>query len=486
MGKYDVIRQGSINLVHPDPWGTALEVFDNEMERHDKRQVRAEAQERYDEEQFKEQERYDEAQSIAAQDRLTEESRYDEQQDIAAQDRATEQSRYSDQQDAESNRIKRDNWDFMYEEAENDAQRYAIYKDGLTHAVPGLTPGVLNTRKNAMMEEERLELMLDKYNQGSPDYKNQHGPALISALIKNNKPVLYDTINKDYKEIESEVQNAELIGLISTAYPDVITEKTKSWITQAGVLSDKQLDMVKSMIEANLESKQYSVERKADLINSIMTMSPPDDTASRKVIDTHHNLQALAATMLKELEGRGKKGELEPEPYPTYEDYETRIPEDSSYNQLRSEKRKQRIFNDAVRANPEEWERMSKEERKEAGDKILKTIEEREYTARPKEEGISPTTGVRYDVDFVERYSMEGITEKMITEKVNSLMKKIPKKQRTDITKSRMREQAIKLLKDERTNQYVKQLKALKSEEKRLAREKRGISLSKETGRRWQ
>ena len=465
MGKYDVITQGSINLIHPDPWGKALETFkgiyDSETERHDRREVRAEAQERYDEEQ-----------SIAAQDRLEEQKRYDEQQSIEAQDRFTEASRYSDQQDAESNRIKRDNWDFMYEEAENDAQRHAIYKDGLTHAVPGLTPGGLQTRKNAMLEEEQLELMLDKYNQGSPDYKNQHGPALISALIKNNKPVIANTIAKDYQEIKSEVQNAELIGLISTAYPDVITEKTKSWITQAGVLSDKQLDMVKSMIEANLETRKYSDERKADLINSIMTMSPPDDTASQKVIDTYHNLQALAATMLFELEGRGGKVELEPEPYPTYEDYETRIPEDSAYDQLEDEERKRRIFNQITEANAEEWGKMSGPEKQKAGDKIVETLSTTEYKARPKREGISPTTGVRYDVEFVERHSMKGITEKMITEKVNSLMKMIPDEQHTDIMKSRMRKQAIKLLKDERTNQYVKQLKSLKSEERELEKER--------------
>lgn len=458
MGKYDVITQGSINLIHPDPWGKALETFkgiyDSETERHDRREVRAEAQERYDEEQ-----------SIAAQDRLEEQKRYDEQQSIEAQDRFTEASRYSDQQDAESNRIKRDNWDFMYEEAENDAQRHAIYKDGLTHAVPGLTPGGLNTRKNAMMEEEQLELMLDKYNQGSPDYKNQHGPALISALIKNNKPVLYDTISKDYKEIESEVQNAELIGLISTAYPDVITEKTKSWITQAGVLSDKQLDMVKSMIEANLETRKYSDERKADLINSIMTMSPPDDTASQKVIDTYHNLQALAATMHFELEGRGGKVELEPEPYPTYEDYETWIPEDSSYNQLRSEERKKRIFNQITKANAEEWGKMSGPEKQKAGDKILETLSTTEYQPAPT---VTSPSGI--EISDPAYRGVESLTEKDIELKIKTIMNR--KGITTAKRKKMLSEKQIEKIRKDAVNELLfEKRRESKKKSKQIARE---------------
>jgi hypothetical protein len=76
MGKYNVISEGSVNLVYPDKWATAMEVYNDEMERFDKRQVRAEAQERYDEEQFKEQERYDEQQEISAADRIEEQKRY--------------------------------------------------------------------------------------------------------------------------------------------------------------------------------------------------------------------------------------------------------------------------------------------------------------------------------------------------------------------------------------------------------------------------
>ena len=72
---------------------------------------------------------------------------------------------------------------------------------------------------------------------------------------------------------------------------------------------------------------------------------------------------------------------------------------------------------------------------------------------------------------------MEGITEKMITSKVNSLMVKIPKSQRKDErVKSQIKEKAIELLKDERTNKYRRELRALQKEEEGIEwrrREKR-------------
>ena len=174
--------------------------------------------------------------------------------------------------------------------------------------------------------------------------------------------------------------------------------------------------------------------------------------------------------------GRVEEEDVKAMEYPTLEEYDPRMTGVKGSFDLASDDRKGKIFNDAVSETIgiEEWNKLSPEEQRKTADKIIDDINKTAYEVIPSKATISPATGVEYTAPFIERESMEGITEKMITSKVNSLMAKIPKSQRKDErVKSQIKEKAIELLKDERTNKYRRELSSLQKEEEGIEWQRR-------------
>ena len=106
MGRFDKIQET------PDFWTSALNSFGENYDRL----IQAEEMNKQDE-------RYNQQQSIANRERIKEEQRYNEQT-------FTERKRYNEQQKLAKQEKDREEWQYMFEQAK-PTQKSLIYKNGL-------------------------------------------------------------------------------------------------------------------------------------------------------------------------------------------------------------------------------------------------------------------------------------------------------------------------------------------------------------------
>ena len=276
-------------------------------------------------------------------------------------------------------------------------------------------------------------------------------------------------------EADEKVGMKQALELAFTGMPKDVRESMES-IINTDYINEKTIDVIEAKLKQSTEYASDVYQGKVDLLKNVRTsISNFDEMTPQSV---RNRFQLIDLQLSADLAaGRVEEEDVKAMEYPTLEEYDERIAGKKGSFDLATDVRKGKIFNEAVSETIgiEEWKKLSPEEQRKTADKIIADINKTSYEVLPEkvvQAGFGPVTGVEYDVPFIERASMEGITEKMITSKVNSLMKKIPEGQRTDKMKSKVKERAIELLKDERTKQYKQKLKKLSKEEKRLKRER--------------
>ena len=322
---------------------------------------------------------------------------------------------------------------------------------------------------------ESYESLRSSFLSGDADTRSLIGGRLREKALAANAPAAEIKLWDEWgAEADEKVGMKQALELAFTGMPKDVRESMES-IINTDYINEKTIDVIEAKLKQSTEYASDVYQGKVDLLKNVRTaISNFDEMTPQSV---RNRFQLIDLQLTSDLAaGRVEEEDVKAMEYPTLEEYDPRMTGVKGSFDLASDDRKGKIFNDAVSETIgiEEWNKLSPEEQRKTADKIIDDINKTAYEVIPSKATISPTTGVEYTAPFIERESMEGITEKMITSKVNSLMAKIPKSQRKDErVKSQIKEKAIELLKDERTNKYRRELSSLQKEEEGIEWQRR-------------
>ena len=282
MARYDAIRgAGNVTVqAPPDFWTSMKQSFDDDYDRLVAAQDKKKAEERYNSETAKEESRYNETTS-------------------------TERRRYLEQQEQIKKSKDREDWQYMYEGVKTDAQRAIIYENGLKNEVSGLTPAGFTAITESAATEKSLNQDSQNYYAGNDEYKSLNGAKLEANLIKNNKHTQAALVTKSLKEARKNVENKEVIEMISAQYGDVFSPQLKTFFETTGDVSDAQLNMGVEMMKTSQAYKLKSMQEKFDLAKSLMDMQTKGEFPSEGQINTVARANMMGYNLYEELTSVG-------------------------------------------------------------------------------------------------------------------------------------------------------------------------------------
>ena len=446
MARYDAIRgAGNVTVqAPPDFWTSAKQSFDDDYDRLVAAQDKKKAEERYNSETAKEESRYNETTS-------------------------TERRRYLEQQEQIKKSKDREDWQYMYEGVKTDAQRAIIYENGLKNEVSGLTPSGFTAITESAATEKSLNQDSQNYYAGNDEYKSLNGAKLEANLIKNNKHTQAALVTKSLKEARKNVENKEVIEMISAQYGDVFSPQLKTFFETTGDVSDAQLNMGVEMMKTSQAYKLKSMQEKFDLAKSLMDMQTKGEFPTQGQINTVARANMMGYNLYEELTSVGgdeDEDDLSALPKPSLENLDEILTgRGNSYDAL-NQKRKLAIFNNVVEKHAANWGEMDREEKIAAGKKIEDEINKSKYDIEQPE--TASFGGVR--IIDPEYPGTESITNEMIESKVEEIMQKkgfTTEKKKSYISKSQMKEfrkQALSTLKKEMIKESKSKLSKVKVE----------------------
>ena len=345
MAKYDAI-QGAGNVrvqAPPDFWTSAKQSFDDDYDRLTLAQQRKKEEERYNSETAKEESRYNETTS-------------------------TERSRYLEQQKQIEDETNRKDWQYMYEGVKTDAQRAIIYKNGLNNEVSGLTAAGLTAIEKAGSTETSLNISTSDFYAGDDLYRHENGAEIVANLIKNNKPTQAAHIERSMKESRKNVENKEVIEMISAQYGDVFSPQLETFFSTTGDVSDAQLNMGVEMMKQSKSLEQKSMTEKFGLAESLIGMQTKGEFPSQGQINTVAKANAMGYLLMQELTAKGGVPPVTTKqlPFPTLGSIdETTTGLKNTFDDM-DEKRKivefERVLNETVPGGKEAWGKMDDSE----------------------------------------------------------------------------------------------------------------------------
>ena len=411
MARYDAI-QGAGNVTvnaPPDFWTSAKQSFDDDYDRLVAVQDKKKAEERYNSETAKEESRYNETTS-------------------------TERSRYLEQQEQIEDETNREDWQYMYERMKTDAQRVTIYENGLNNGVSGLTPAGLDAIKSSAKTETSLNTSSQNYYAGDDEYKSKFGAKLEADLINNNKHKQAALVRQSLKESRKNVENKEVIEMISAQYGDVFSPQLETFFSTTGDVSDAQLNMGVEMMKTSQAYKLKSMQEKYDLANSLIGMQTKGEFPTQGQNNTVSKANTMGYLLMQELTAKDGVPPVTTKqlPYPTLGSIdETTTGLKNTFDDM-DEKRKsvefERVLKESVPGGKEAWGNMDDSERSAKGIEIIDIINKKEYEAATKASGFG---GIKYaDPEYVGeevKFSEEDISKKM--ESIFS-KKRVPESQR--------------------------------------------------------
>ena len=401
MGRFDKIQET------PDFWTSALNSFGENYDRL----IQAEEMNKQDE-------RYNQQQSIANRERIKEEQRYNEQT-------FTERKRYNEQQKLAKQEKDREEWQYMLEGAKNDKQRALIYKNGLNNNISGLTAAGLTALNDSALIELNINEDISNFYTQDDKYKHENGSRIVSNLIKNNKLTQAAQIEKEMKEARGNVENKEVIQMISEQYGDVFSPQLKTFFEQQGDISDSQLNMGIEMMKTSQSYKLKSMQEKYDLAQSLIGMTTKGEFPTEQQSQTVGRANFVGYQLMKEISPMLNLGELGGEETPEsppleLSNFDKRITgKDDSFDS-RTEEDKRKIFNAVASKYKDEYE----SDAINIGKKIIDEINKTKYRTPSKASGFG-------GVEYRDPEEVVNVTQSMIDEEVKSLKKskRIPKGQ---------------------------------------------------------
>ena len=446
MGKYDAIRgAGNVTVnAPPDFWTSAKQSFDDDYDRLTLAQQRKKEEERYNSETAKEESRYNETTS-------------------------TERSRYLEQQKQIEDETNRKDWQYMYEGVKTDAQRAIIYKNGLNNEVSGLTAAGLTAIEKAGSTETSLNKSTSDFYAGDDLYRHENGAEIVANLIKNNKPTQAAHIERSMKESRKNVENKEVINMISAQYGDVFSPQLETFFSTTGDVSDAQLNMGVEMMKQSKSLEQKSMTEKFGLAESLIGMQTKGEFPSQGQINTVAKANAMGYLLMQELTAKGGVPPVTTKqlPFPTLGSIdETTTGLKNTFDDM-DEKRKsvefERVLKESVPGGKEAWGNMDDSERSAKGIEIINIINKKEYEAATKAAGFG---GIEYeDPEYVGKeieFPEEDISKKM--ESIFS-KKRVPESQRKKKNViNQIRTEALEELQREREKESRKRASKISKE----------------------
>jgi hypothetical protein len=447
MGKYDAIRgAGNVTVqAPPDFWTAAKQSFDDDYDRLVEAQERKKEEERYNSETAKEVQRYNEQTS-------------------------TERRRYLEQQEQIKKAQDRQDWQYMYEGAKTDSQRAIIYANGLKNNVSGLTAAGLDAINEASSTETSLNIASQNYYAGDDLYRHENGAKLISDLIRNNKHSEAALIEQNMKESRKNVENKETFDMVVSQYPSVFTDDLKGLFKNVGDMSDTQLNMASTILDNNLKKSLADDKQKRDLYESLIKIGAdaefPNEISRNAAQLGFLGLQSLDAGDTVTTETKDINLSLE-----DFDQYLTG--KDKSYDENVSEERKEKIFNNVVKAYQKEWDAADEAGRRVIGQKIIDEINKTSY-----DPDIKVATFSGGEISDPEYEGVESLTEKVINDKIQEIYKR-----KGFNTKKKLSMMSASMKKDSRT-QAINELLSEKRHESKRKSKKIAREINKEMAER--
>jgi len=447
MGKYDAIRgAGNVTVqAPPDFWTSAKQSFDDDYDRLVAAQDKKKAEERYNSETAREVQRYNEETS-------------------------TERNRYLEQQKQIKQQQDREDWQYMYEGAKTDSQRAIIYKNGLNNKVSGLTAAGLDAINESSTTETSLNTASQNYYAGDDLYRHENGAKLIADLIRNNKHSEAALIEQNMKESRKNVENKETFDMVVSQYPSVFSDDLKGLFTSVGDMSDTQLNMASTILDNNLKKSLADSKQKRDFYESLIKIGAdaefPNEISRNAAQLGFLGIQNLDAGDTVTTETKDINLSLE-----YFDQYLTG--KDKSYDENVSEERKEKIFNNVVKAYQKEWDAADEAGRRVIGQKIIDEINKTSYDPAPK---IATFGGG--EIQTPEYEGVESLTEKVINDKIQEIYKR-----KGFNTKKKLSMMSASMKKDSRT-QAINELLSEKRYESKRKSKKIAREINKEMAER--
>ena len=424
MGRFDKIQET------PDFWTSALNSFGENYDRL----IQAEEMNKQDE-------RYNQQQSIANRERIKEEQRYNEQT-------FTERKRYNEQQKLAKQEKDREEWQYMFEQAK-PTQKSLIYKNGLNNNISGLTGAGLEALQNSEAVNATLNTQMQDFYTGDAEYKHRVGAALASNLIANKQNDEAARVTSELKETRSQIENKEVFDILSGQFANLIEPGVKGLLSNMGDLSDRQLEAV-----------MVTITQKSDDIDSQRKLAQKLIEIGSDELQTPATQRAftMGTLLLEKISGKGIEDE---------ETKETKslslkgFDEDlvGSFDEL-PEERKQKIFNAVASKYKDEYE----SDPIIIGKKIIDEINKTNYDLTPQVAGFSASiTDPEYEgIESLKEEEINNRIQKLYNKKGFTTEARLAMMREKD--KKEIRETAINQLLSERRRESIKKSKKVSRE----------------------
>jgi len=355
---------------------------------------------------------------------------------------------------------KRDDWNIMYEGVTDPADKETIIKAGIDDNVRNVDLSLLEVATNARIRSDNIKTNLTNYYNSDDMEKLNLAPKLISTLTQSGTPVHLEIaakIEKNTKDLQNRADNKEIVNMMVSSYPNVFKDQLKTHLESGSSFSDKQLDMVQSMLEQNMKTANLSFKQKSELASKLMLIQTKGDMPTQEQRNAVERAHALGFRLNQELGiFPGTRPPDEKIDFPTLKSIDDDATgEDNSFDSLSEDDKKIKFAGAVEKIIPggkEAFNNMSMEEQNEQGQKIIEEINKTTYIPKAKKAGFK-------GFEYSDPEPAKTITEDMIQEKIKEVMERgrVPEKQQSDKRiLSQARKTAIRDLKRELQKQSRK------------------------------
>ena len=376
---------------------------------------------------------------------------------IQSEQSAEQKRQFDETMDFNKDKAEKSDWNLMIEQAETPAQKKMIANAGV---MAGHLPAAsLDVYNDAAIRDEAQKDLLKSYYAADDASKVELWPKLRDNLIETNSPRLAK-LEEDFNIRKSNVENKEMIDMMTSQYGDVFSPQLKSLFESKGALTDSQLNMATKMVETSFAKRKESTKQRYDLAKSLIGMQTKGDMPSQEQINTVTKANMLGYKLLESLNAEGydptKDDDTQTLPYPELGLFDFEDPKQGvdrltgTFDNL-SEEEKSRQFAsamDELGITQESWGDLKDSERANKGQEIIDYKNKKDYSRVVEPAKAAGFAGVQYEDP---RGSIE-ITDEMIDAKLPEAMKKlrVPKgQQKNPNIISQARKEAEKMVRKE-------------------------------------
>tara|TARA_R100000951_G_scaffold101186_1_gene92305 strand:- start:2456 stop:3832 length:1377 start_codon:yes stop_codon:yes gene_type:complete len=323
---------------------------------------------------------------------------------------------------------KRDDWNIMYEGVTDPADKETIIKAGIDDNVRNVDLSLLEVATNARIRSDNIKTNLTNYYNSDDMEKLNLSPKLISTLTQSGTPVHLEIaakIEKNTKDLQNRADNKEIVNMMVSSYPNVFKDQLKTHLESSSSFSDKNIDMVQSMLEQNMKAANLSSKQKSELASKLMLIQTKGDMPTQEQRNAVERAHALGFRLNQELGiFPGTRPPDEKIDFPTLKSIDDNTTGKKGTFDAMSDERKssefKRTLEKVIPGGQKTWEKMESNEQREKGQEIINIINEKSYTQPPK---VSMFGGSG-DITDPDYKGEESITDEEVNERYELILKK--------------------------------------------------------------